>query len=146
MGYELGTDGAKVIVVGVDGSPTSLRAASFALGMARREGAKLTCVYVAQLRVGTGQDPNLVLACEQTNDEIVAGLQRELSSAQARTGTPVSLVVRRGDPSREIGKYADGVKADLIVVGRSVKPVHERVGSTGGKLVRAGRWPVTIVP
>jgi hypothetical protein len=46
MAFELGTDGPRAVLVGIDGSPTSLRAADFALGQARRVGAELVCVYV----------------------------------------------------------------------------------------------------
>ena len=45
--FELATDGPKMIVVGLDGSRTSWRAASYANGLARRQGSRVTVVYVA---------------------------------------------------------------------------------------------------
>ena len=33
-----------------------------------------------------------------------------------------------------------------VVVGRSTKMLHRVAGSLAIKLVRAGRWPVTVVP
>ena len=47
--FELGTDGPKVILVGLDGSVTSMRAGAYAGGLARRQGARLVCVYVERL-------------------------------------------------------------------------------------------------
>ncbi|MET7304007.1 hypothetical protein [Embleya sp. NPDC005575] len=40
--FEFGTDGPRAVPVGVDGSRTSLRAADYALGQARRGGAEPT--------------------------------------------------------------------------------------------------------
>ena len=37
-----------IIVAGVDGSVTSLRAGAYAAGLARRQGARLVCLYVEQ--------------------------------------------------------------------------------------------------
>ena len=44
--FERGTDGPKVIVVGLDGSESSMRAAAYASGLARRQNALLAIVYV----------------------------------------------------------------------------------------------------
>jgi nucleotide-binding universal stress UspA family protein len=46
-GFEIGTDGPQVIVVGIDGSDTSLRATAYAWGLARRQGSRLIFVFAA---------------------------------------------------------------------------------------------------
>jgi nucleotide-binding universal stress UspA family protein len=47
--FELGTDGPSLIMVGVDGSRTSLRAAAYAAGLARRQRSRLLAVYVGRV-------------------------------------------------------------------------------------------------
>src|SRR3954451_21850348 len=47
MGFERGTDGPRVIVAAVDASTTSMRAAAYAAGLARRQSAELVVVFVA---------------------------------------------------------------------------------------------------
>jgi nucleotide-binding universal stress UspA family protein len=41
---------------------------------------------------------------------------------------------------------ADEVRADAVIVGASTKAGHRFVGSLAVRLVKAGRWPVTVVP
>ena len=47
--FDFGTDGPSLILVGVDGSRTSLRAAAYAGGLARRQRCRLLAVYVGRV-------------------------------------------------------------------------------------------------
>ena len=118
--FELGTDGPMVILVGVDNSVTSLRAGAYAAGLARRQGARLVVVYV--------------------------DLRRRVDEAVAERGVPTTFIVAAGDPYHELRRVADEVRADAVVVGASTKAGHRLVGSLAVRLVKAGRWPVTVVP
>ena len=58
----------------------------------------------------------------------------------------MSQIVNYGDPYLEIVRAADDLRADAVVVGASMKAGHRFVGSLAGRLVKAGKWPVTVVP
>ena len=148
--FELGTDGPKVILVGVDDSVTSLRAGAYAAGLARRQGARLVCVYVEQITALYGAAAaaaaGAVAAQDEALQETAADLRREAEDGARRLGIPLTFVTARGDPYTEIRRVADEVRADAVVVGASAKAGHRWVGSLAVRLVKAGRWPVTVVP
>jgi nucleotide-binding universal stress UspA family protein len=52
----------------------------------------------------------------------------------------------RGDPYGGLVKAADELKADAVIVGASEQAGHRIIGSVAVRLVKAGRWPVTVVP
>ena len=52
----------------------------------------------------------------------------------------------RGDPFTELRRIADEIHADAVVVGASAHAGHRLVGSLAVRLVKAARWPVTVVP
>lgn len=58
----------------------------------------------------------------------------------------MTFLCRRGDAYTELCKAADESRADLVVVGSSEQAGHRLVGSVATRLVRAGRWPVIVVP
>jgi nucleotide-binding universal stress UspA family protein len=150
MGFELGTDGPGAIVVGVDGSPTSLRAAAYAAGLARRQHTKLIAVYartspatLLTLADHSGLATNAVL---QTQDELETQLRTELERQAAVWGVDARLIVRRGDPFTLLATVAKETRAEAVVVGSSASVGHRLAGSLAIRLVKYGRWPVTVVP
>lgn len=145
--FERGTDGPKVIVVGVDGSDSSLRAAAYAGGLARRQNALLAVVYVQPL-VPAGAALGAPVA--DTTSEIADALVAEIREAVERVKDTWRLRwefhTMRGDPFNGLVQAADELKADAVVVGASESAGHRIIGSVAVRLVKAGRWPVTVVP
>jgi nucleotide-binding universal stress UspA family protein len=148
--FELGTDGPKVILVGVDDSVTSLRAGAYAVGLARRQGARLVCVFVEQLSAlyaaSAGVSAGAIAAQEQALSDTAADMRRRVEEAAVDRGVRVTFVAARGDPYTELARVADEVRADAVIVGASTKAGHRWIGSLAVRMVKAGRWPVTVVP
>jgi nucleotide-binding universal stress UspA family protein len=147
--FELGTDGPKMILVGVDDTTTSLRAASYAAGLARRQGAKVTAVFVAPIASFGAATPGGAELAAAQRDAVrqTADSLRHRAEEEARDlGIPMTFIVVEGDAYAEIRRIADEIRADAVVIGASTKAGHRLIGSLAVRLVRAGRWPVTVVP
>jgi nucleotide-binding universal stress UspA family protein len=146
--FELGTDGPKMIVVGLDGSRTSWRAASYANGLARRQRSRVTVVYVASpgaLASMAGDGTGMILMAD-VRQEVAADLREEVERLAHERGVDTDFVVVHGDPFTELRRVAQEVRADAVVVGASERAGHRFVGSLAGRLVKTARWPVTVVP
>jgi len=147
--FELGTDGPSVILVGVDDSTTSSRAGWHAAGLARRQRARLVAVFVAPFTTFGAAGPGGA-ALTVAKDEAFRATAEEMAGRAERFaaefGISVTFMAARGDPYSEILRIAAEVKADAIVVGASAHAGHRFVGSLAVRLVRAGKWPVTVVP
>jgi nucleotide-binding universal stress UspA family protein len=147
--FELGTDGPSVILVGVDDSTTSIRAGWYAAGLARRQRARIVAVFVAPLATFGSAGPGgaaLTVAKEEAFRTTAEDMEQRAHTMASELGISITFRAARGDPYTEILRIADEVRADAIVVGASAHAGHRFVGSLAVRLVRAGKWPVTVVP
>lgn len=144
--FEIGTDGPSLILVAIDGSETSMRAGAYAGGLARRQGARMVCLYVAQISGMAASVPAAVGALIQMHDSVARELREAIASRAEGLGVEVTFVERRGDPYTEIVRLADELRVDAVVVGASTQSGHRFIGSLALRLVRDARWPITVVP
>lgn len=137
-----------MIVVGLDGSRTSWRAASYANGLARRQRSRVTVVYVTSpgaLATMTGDGTGAAVVAEM-REEVGADLREQVERLAKERGVDTGYLVIRGDPLTELRRVAQQVQAGALVVGASERAGHRFVGSLAGRLVKSARWPVTVVP
>ena len=146
-GFERGTDGPKVIVAGVDGSASSLRAAAYAAGLARRQNALLALVYVQPvLAAGAAMGAPVAGATEEIAESLVAEIRESAERVREIWQVRWEFHTFRGDAYAGLVAASDELKADAVVVGASESAGHRFVGSVAVRMVKAGRWPVTVVP
>lgn len=141
-----GADGPRVILVGVDGSATSLRAGAYAAGLARRQGARLVIVHVSSLPAAAYLAPVAAAAALDTAGRLADEIRDEVMGSADRLGVPVEFRTERGEPVGVLSRVAAEMLADMVVVGASARFGHRIAGSVAVRLVKAGRWPVVVVP
>ncbi len=147
--FELGTDGPSAILVGVDDTVTGLRAAAYTAGLARRQRARVIAVYVAPMAgmaLASSVGPAVLAAENEAHEEIAKDLAARADTMARDLGISVTFIAAHGDPYHEITRIAGETRADAIVVGASLQAGHRLMGSLAVRLVRAGKWPVTVVP
>ncbi len=136
-----------MILAGVDGSQSSLRAAAYAAGLARRQNALLALVYVQPVMPAGA---SLGAPVSQATEEIAEGLVAEIRESAERLKGVYDVRWQfhtfRGDAYAGLVGAAEQLMADAVVVGASEQAGHRIVGSVAIRLVKAGRWPVTVVP
>ena len=149
-GFELGTDGPMVVLTGIDGSRTSMRAAAYAAGLARRQRSRLVVVYVASNGTVGGLasiSPGSAAVVAMSNREYGERLRADAMKAAEQMGMPpFDFLIVEGDPYNELTRIATEEHADVVVIGASESAGHRLVGSLAVRLVKSGRWPVTVVP
>jgi nucleotide-binding universal stress UspA family protein len=152
------------VLVAVDGSPFSLRAALLGAGILNRESpGTLTLFYVAKAAGdldwfhfrGPLSDLNPAAAEERaTLDKNFKDGQEVLNEARAACAellksrpVQVETVVHFGDPAEQIIDFADKRPCDLIILGcRGIGPLRGVIiGSVSQKVLHSTHHPVLIV-
>ncbi|CAM5283277.1 universal stress protein A [Streptomyces gougerotii] len=145
--FERGTDGPKVILAGLDGSAPSLRAAAYAAGLARRQRSLLAIVYVQPVvTAGTAMGMPVPAAPDGLAEDLMHEVRASAERLRDLYEVRWEFHTYHGDPYSGLVQAADELTADAVVVGASEQAGHRIVGSVAVRLVKAGRWPVTVVP
>lgn len=141
----------KAIVVGVDGSETSTRAAVIATEIARSRQAKLLLVTVVRPPEGWWGIGGAPPTPEALSAALVEGQQqviRETEEQLPLDGMDYETIEELGDPTSRLIAVAEEREAGLIVIGKRGAGLAERVmlGSVADRLCHHSPVPVMVVP
>jgi nucleotide-binding universal stress UspA family protein len=139
------------IVVGVDGSDGSHRAADAAAEMARHWSARLLIVTVVRTPEGWWGIGGAPPSPEALSAALAEGQQAVLNDIVGRLdleGVEYETVEELGDPVGRILAVCESRAADLLVIGRRGAGLAERVilGSVADRLCHLSACPVLVVP
>jgi nucleotide-binding universal stress UspA family protein len=142
----------KRILVPIDGSETSLRAAKYAIHAAKYENARVTCIYVITVFQNTSE---FIEKPPSYYDELArpaklwfeAILKIGIQMGIASNNIATEIVKEYSSVSVAIIQYALKNKADLIVIGTRGKAGLKRLllGSTVESVVRHAHCAVLVV-
>ncbi len=140
----------KHILVAIDGSDSSRKAARFAHDLAQQTNARITLLFVLE--------PPRMIALGFLDSELISGSQRSPEELEAvrrlldevASDLPkaqVDKVVEIGRPADTIVAQADALGADHLVIGaRGLNPGGKwLLGSVSDRVVQHAGRPVTVV-
>lgn len=139
----------KRILVPVDGSPPSCRAARFAAELARNHAATLTLlhVYEAPTSAAMGLEALSREQVDETLHRVARGSFDAAEKAIGDLGVPVQEEVVLGHPAEEIVAATKKLEAELVVMGtRGLGPAKAIwMGSVSQAVLRDSPSAVTVV-
>lgn len=140
------------ILIGIDGSPDSQRAAEYGIAQAKSEKAQVVVAYIIEWSPYSFNTP-------EENEERHQRREEEIQTAHERVLTPmldaltsegvqIKGIVRHGQVADALLKIGKEQNASHIVVGRiGQRGIKALIfGSVVSKLIQLTHLPVTIVP
>ncbi|MCW2755854.1 MAG: UspA domain protein [Marmoricola sp.] len=139
---------SRTILVGIDGSPASLRAVGFACDRAALSGEEVVAVYA--YRYPTFYSPGLAVLPEDVDTTLVDSAERLASDLVAGVRIDYPDVALRstavvGRPARVLARLSDD--ACLVVVGSRGRNAFKEMllGSVAREVLHRGECPVVVV-
>jgi nucleotide-binding universal stress UspA family protein len=142
---DLDGDRQRSILVAVDGNESSLRAAAYAIGLARRRGLRLVVLYVHTIGP-LASTADSIQAMRLANAEAVSALRMEMDDQAASLGVDIAVVERSGSRYLETIRLAGQLRVDAIVMAGGRSFGHRFFGLPVSRIVRDAQCPVTVVP
>ncbi len=136
------------ILVGVDGSEPSVKAAQLAAEIAVRFGARVTLAYVVpRLLLPPDAYGLTVTDVEQEHRVFAEKLLAHALTRLGESGVQADTVVLCGPPAESLAESAQQIAADLVVVGSRGRGAVARMllGSVTDRLVHISPKPVLVV-
>lgn len=143
--FELGSDGPRLLVVGIDGSETSWRALYYALGLARRQRGSVLAVF-AGVPTSVFELEGCPTEAWDARDQLIAELRDAVAALSVEHQVAAEFVTTQWEPVESLVRVAAEHRADAIIIGASRALTHRLLGSTAVRTVRRSRCPVTVVP
>ena len=134
------------IVVATEGSACANRGVERAVELAAESGATLHAFYVVDQGIGRAGDWDIVVERQEAEGETALDAAGDMGAA---AGVEVEKHLRRGNPAEQIVAFAEGIDADLIVMGTCGRSGFDRLrhaGSTTERVLRLTTVPVFAVP
>ena len=130
------------ILVAVDGSETSSKAAENAIDLAERYRADLIALYIVPPNIKSSEIFDLA---KENGQKIVDEVKHEASAKKLIVQTEVLLDI--GSITKGIVEYAEKNNVNLIVLGtRGISGIKRMlVGSTASEVVKYSHCPVMVV-
>ena len=144
----------KRILVPLDGSTHSVRAAEVAIELCRSYGAELTLLHVTPKLDLPEQIKDYMKAEHLTRQDLLAideAVKRVIadvrSNAEARGIKKVKIIFREGKPARSIVAYVESARIDAVVMGSRGLSEFESMllGSVSHKVATLAGCTVMIV-
>jgi nucleotide-binding universal stress UspA family protein len=137
------------ILIPVDGSEPSQRAAAFGARLARDAGATVTLLFAYDWPTASGLGLRSLTEqqMERAKREISKGSFDSARKAMADYDVPVETEVAVGDPPSEIIAWTDKNRPDLVVMGSRGHTQLQglMLGSVSERVLRGAHCPVTVV-
>ncbi|MDD1727798.1 MAG: universal stress protein [Methanospirillum sp.] len=144
----------KRILIGVDGSPESMKALRDALGLSKLLNATLDLLFVIPPRIYAQCAEQDVVVHKSDGNAHISMLQMEenelfdaIHAIAAEEGHEVAIHTRVGDAVEGLIEFSASHGSDLIVVGSSGKGMAGRLilGSVSTGIVHQSRVPVLVI-
>jgi len=141
---------SKKVMLAVDGSERSARAATVAFEIAEMTGSELHIMHVIplpsvqQLALMTNNDVNEIKRkYSQNGNALLEGYKK----AAEEYGIKVELILEEGLPSERIVSYANDSQMDLVIIGARGESIGKRkiMGSATERVIEGTDSPVLAV-
>jgi len=138
----------KKILIPTDGSDSAMRAAEFALKLAKHFGSEIVTIYVidriileeiSKVYEKRGLKEEMKRKAERCLNYVVRSAERE--------GLKASSILVEGQPHDQIVRYAESLGADLIVMGSKGRRGANRIliGSVAERVIEYAPCPVVVI-